>query len=126
MVRILLVDDIPDALEVLEMIFAVNPNVEIVGTARNNDEALEVLKHTVVDLISIDIYMGMYNGFDLCRTVRRKMPQIFITMCSSEGSLENRRFASSLGAHFFLEKPVSIKNVSDLIDSYQQWSVRTL
>ena len=87
MVRVLLVDDMPDILEVLELMFSFQPDVKVVGTARNNAEAQIVLNHKAVDIISIDIYMGSDNGFDLCRAVHRTMPQVFITMCSSEGSV---------------------------------------
>lgn len=118
MVRVLLVDDMPDILEVLELMFSFQPDVEIVGTARNNDEALAILKHKTVDIISIDIYMGSYNGFDLCRAIRRSMPNVFITMCSSEGSPANRRLALSLGAHFFLEKPIRLEDVQSLVSAY--------
>jgi DNA-binding NarL/FixJ family response regulator len=118
-VRVLLVDDIPDILEVLELMFSFQPNVEVVGTVRNNDEALAVLKHKAVDIITIDIYMGNDNGFDLCRAVHRIKPQVFITMCSSEGSPSNRQMAMTLGAHYFLEKPIRLEDVQSLVGTYQ-------
>ncbi|MCL6442299.1 MAG: response regulator [Alicyclobacillus sp.] len=121
MVRVILVDDAPELLEVLKWMYSLHPDVQVVGTARNNDEALELLKRIEVDIISIDIYMGKYNGFDLCRSVRKMMSHIFVTMCSSEGSGENKRIADSLGAHYFLKKPVQPQHIQELIDTYLRW-----
>jgi CheY-like chemotaxis protein len=120
-VRVLLVDDSREVLEVLELVYSFHPSIAVVGTALNNVEALDFLKHNLVDVISIDINMGKYNGFDLCRTVRRTMPHVFITMCSAVASDENQRIAQSLGAHYFLQKPVGIDDIQQLIDAYYAW-----
>jgi response regulator of citrate/malate metabolism len=120
--RVLLVDDRPEILEVLELLYSKVAELQIVGKARNIAEAKECLRLESVDVISIDIYLGCESGFDLCEFVTEAMPHIFITMCSSEGSTDNKRMAQSCGARFFLEKPVTIENLSDLVGAYLQFT----
>jgi two-component system response regulator PilR (NtrC family) len=121
-VRVLLVDDQPEILEVLELLYSMVSGLKIVGKARNISEAKECLRRQEVDVISIDIFLGRENGFDLCQFVTEAMPHIFITMCSSEGSADNRRTAQLYGARFFLEKPVKVENLTDLVGAYHQFA----
>lgn len=119
--RMLLVDDSPELLDVMESMYRFK-RVDVVGTARGNEEAQDILNKKSVDVISIDIYMGKYCGFDLCRTVRRTLPHVFITMCSGEASVEMKDIASSCGSHYFLEKPIGVENIDALVQTYHEWS----
>lgn len=120
-IRMLLVDDSPELLEMMESMYRFR-SVDIVGTARGNDEAHTILKRKPVDIVSIDIYMGEYCGFDLCRDIHRTMPEVFITMCSSEMSCEMKAIASSSGSHYCLGKPFGLADVEELVRAYYQWT----
>ncbi|MCL6446370.1 MAG: response regulator [Alicyclobacillus sp.] len=122
MIRALLVDDSPEILEVLRMMCQATGEIEVVATARNNQEAMAALEHIDIDLISIDILMGSFNGLDLCRSVRRRSPDVFITICSAESSEDNRRLAASCGAQHFLDKPVRMEALNELIGAYRVWN----
>lgn len=124
MISVLLVDDMPELLEVLEMMLIRNPEVHVVGKARNINQADDILQNHTVDLISIDIHMGEYNGFDLCRTVHSTLPHTFITMCSGDGTEENKKFALSCGAHYFLQKPIGLDGIEQLFSEYYQWKYK--
>ena len=120
-VKTLLVDDSIDTLEVLSLHFGGYTDIEIVATARNMQETLDICSSQPVELISIDIQLGTENGFDLCKKIREKLPHIFITMCSMEFDSEYQRRATDAGAHYFLAKPVSFTDISHLMLSYIQF-----
>ena len=123
-VKTLLVDDSIDTLEVLSLYFGGYPDIEIVATARNMQETLDICNTQPVELISIDIQLGTENGFDLCKKIREKLPHIFITMCSMEFDSEYQRRATDAGAHYFLPKPVSFTDISHLMLAYREFHSR--
>lgn len=120
-VCILLVDDSPEILELLTLSYHARDDVRVVGKARNYDDAVKLLGSTVVDVISIDVHMGQFTGFDLCRTVRRARPDVFITMCSGDASFAAKQLAESCGAHYYLEKPIDFERIDRMLQVYNDW-----
>ena len=123
MTHVLVVDDDRMVLEVLQLLYSIHPMVRSTSGARTYDEALMVLRSCTVDIVSIDIDLGRttYSGFDLCRTIRRTVGRVFITICSADGTPDNRRIAEFLGAHSFLQKPVNLSDIGRLMDEYEKW-----
>ncbi|GMA64788.1 response regulator [Alicyclobacillus fastidiosus] len=119
-VRVLLVDDSREALELLELLYSFR-NADVVGTALNFEQAKEIIERNNIDIISIDINMGEFCGFDLCRTVRRTRPNVFITMCSASDSEQDQRMANSCGAHYYLQKPIGFNDIDELMKAYFLW-----
>lgn len=126
MIRVLLVEDDHRVMEVLEWMFASARTVKVVGTARSYHSALRFIKSHPIDLATIDVHLGSYNGMDLCRLLRRTQPQVYIAVCSSDSTLENRQIAGSLGVQSFLAKPVDKEDVLELISDYTRWRERHL
>jgi DNA-binding LytR/AlgR family response regulator len=70
--RLLLVDDEPLALQRLELTLRDMPNVEIVGTARDGDAALDEALRLKPDLIILDVEMPGRNGLSVAATLERE------------------------------------------------------
>ena len=68
--RILLVDDEPLALERLETLMAEIADVEVVGQARDGDEAAEMIEALRPDLALLDIQMPNRDGMSLARALK--------------------------------------------------------
>ncbi|MEX2469673.1 MAG: response regulator [Pseudohongiellaceae bacterium] len=80
--RILVVDDMPANLDLLEAILS-KQNYEI-ETARSGDEALARLERFDPQVALIDVMMPGMNGYELCRRLRSRctasyLPIIFVT-----------------------------------------------
>jgi CheY-like chemotaxis protein len=104
---ILIVEDIPHILELLEVTLKFKGYD--VMTARNGDEALELIGTDPPVLILTDILMPRLDGYALAQAVRsnpetRHIPVIFIS--ATFITPEDKEFALSLGAVRFLEKPI--------------------
>ena len=81
-VRVLIVDDEPEARDLLTMLLEPVKGVRIVAYAENVDEALTQVEESDPDLILLDIQMPRKNGFDLVEALRQSdshMGYIFIT-----------------------------------------------
>lgn len=104
---ILIVEDIPHILELLEVTLKFK-GYDVI-TARNGDEALNALLSEKPALILTDILMPKLDGYALAQEVRsnpetRDIPIIFVS--ATFITPEDKDFAMRLGAVRFLEKPV--------------------
>ena len=104
---ILVVEDIPNVLELLEVTLRFKGYQ--VRTARNGQEALEAVTKEQPVLVITDILMPKMDGFALAQKLRlslqtRVVPIIFLS--ATYVTPEDKAFAMTLGAVRFLEKPV--------------------
>ena len=104
--KILIVDDEPDILELIE--YNLKKEGYQVFLARNGQEAVTEAKRSLPDLIVLDIMMPKMDGIEACR-IMRTMPEfkntfmIFLTARSEEYS-EIAGF--NVGADDYIAKPI--------------------
>lgn len=92
------------------------PQVEVMGTAHNSREAIEVLHRLTPQLVFLDVEMPFGNAFDVldgCQDLR--FETIFVT-AFSEYSLK----ALNQSAAYYLLKPVSIEELIVAVNKVQQ------
>jgi len=100
---ILVVDDAPDTVEVLER------NLTGAGydvlTARGVVEAVSILNSKAVDVVVTDLKMPGINGMDLVRHVRENCSESAVFVITGYPSVEGAVQAIKTGAEDFLAKP---------------------
>jgi DNA-binding NtrC family response regulator len=100
---ILVVDDAPDTLELLQR------NLESRGyrvlTASNVTEAIEILGTTGVDLVITDLKMPGASGMELIRHIRENFKDIEAMMITGYPTIETAVKAVKSGAEEYLTKP---------------------
>ncbi len=79
MIRTLIIDDEPIALEKLRTYVEKTPSLELIGACDNAFDAMEYVGKGVVDLIITDINMPDLNGLDFVKTLADPPMVIFIT-----------------------------------------------
>ena len=79
MLRCLLVDDEPPALDVLEVYVAAVDGLSVVARCENALQAFQVLQQQSIDLLFLDITMPRLLGTDFLRTLRNPPPVIITT-----------------------------------------------
>lgn len=82
-IRVLLVDDEPDLLLLLGIRFDLEPDLEVVGTARNGAEAVEVAHQLAPDLVVMDLLMPGTDGFEAIARLREELPELPIVAYSA-------------------------------------------
>lgn len=108
---ILVVEDVPNVLELLEVTLRFKGYPVI--TARNGQEALDCVYREHPALIISDILMPKMDGFALAHALRkdartRQIPFIFLS--ATYVTPEDKKFAMSLGASRFMEKPIDTED----------------
>ena len=108
---ILIVEDVPNVLELLEVTLRFKGYAVI--TARNGEEALEVIAKTRPVLIFTDILMPKMDGYAFIQKLRvnpgtRAIPVVFLS--ATYVTPEDKEFALSLGAARFMEKPIDTED----------------
>jgi putative two-component system response regulator len=106
--RVLVVDDLPMNLELLEAILHTQKYEVLV--ADSGMAALEILARTDVDLILLDVVMPEMDGFETCRRIKsqaatRMVPVILLTGLNDQ---ESRLKGIDAGADDFISKPPSV------------------
>jgi CheY-like chemotaxis protein len=74
-IKVLLVEDSPIALEILQRILSASTEIKVVGTARNGKQALDLIPSIQPDVICVDYYMDRMDGLELTRQLMAKYPR---------------------------------------------------
>jgi two-component system, NtrC family, nitrogen regulation response regulator NtrX len=83
-----------------------------VTVAMNGAEAVRVYTMEPPDLMLLDIWMPEMDGMETLRRVRELVPTAQVMMMSGHGSIETAVKAIKLGAYDYIEKPLSLENVT--------------
>ncbi|MBI5837064.1 MAG: sigma-54-dependent Fis family transcriptional regulator [Candidatus Eisenbacteria bacterium] len=101
--RILLVDDSPSTLEVLERHLSAEGHS--VAAADGTRRALELLSRDPFDLVIADLRMPDGDGMDLVRHVRERLPDTEVMMITGYATIQGAVDAVKTGAAEYLAKP---------------------
>jgi len=111
--RLLVVDDAPDTLEILQRNLASEGYQ--VFTAPGVLEAIEILNSTPIDLVITDFKMPKVNGLNLIRHIRENLKDTEVMMITGYASIEGAVKAVKTGAEEYLAKPFTDKELSQAI-----------
>jgi DNA-binding LytR/AlgR family response regulator len=103
MLKVLIVDDEPLALDVLETYISQMPDLELIKRCSNAIEANEALKVYDIDLMFLDIQMPQLTGIDFVKTLS-KPPMIVFTTAYPNYAIQG----FDLNALDYLLKPISL------------------
>jgi DNA-binding response OmpR family regulator len=114
---LLIVEDVPDILRLLEETLKFKGYNAV--TARNGQEALDLIQRERPALVITDIMMPKLDGFGLVHRLRlnpetRDLPVIFLT--ATYVALEDKAFALNIGVTRFIEKPVNFERFLETIN----------
>ncbi|MBD3561991.1 chemotaxis-specific protein-glutamate methyltransferase CheB [Planktothrix sp. FACHB-1355] len=82
-IKILIVEDSPVVTLILKRIFGSSPEMEVVGTAQNGLEALELIPKVQPDVICTDLHMARMNGLEFTLEVMSKYPRPILVISAS-------------------------------------------
>lgn len=122
-VKVLIVDDSAFMRKILTDILTDANQIEVVGTAKNGEDALQQIRLLSPDLVTLDVEMPVMDGITALKHIVKEF-QIPVVMLSSltQAGAELTINALELGAVDFITKPTSIFKINteeiknDLID----------
>jgi CheY-like chemotaxis protein len=116
--RILVVDDMPDNLFLMNGLF--EGRYEVVQAASGREALQVAMSATPPDLVLLDIMMPDMDGYEVMRRIRQHTPTahipiIFLTALASH---KDERLGISLGALDYLTKPVDPDQVIERVEAH--------
>jgi two-component system nitrogen regulation response regulator NtrX len=107
---ILIVDDEPAILNSVSKIL--EDEGYQVAVAKSGAEALKQITADPPDLVLLDIWMPELDGLETLKRAKEQSPRLQVMMMSGHGSIETAVKAIKLGAYDYIEKPLSLENVT--------------
>ena len=104
--KLLVVDDQPTNVRALHQLFRVECDVFM---ANSGEQAIDMCRSQLPDLVLLDVVMDDINGHEVCRRLKADpltadIPIIFIT---AKGEEDDEAFGLELGAVDFISKPIN-------------------
>lgn len=76
MIKVLIADDQEVVCEGLKRILQSDPEIRVIGTVNNGQQALDLINHQVPDLVLMDLQMPIMNGVQAIRQIRKTHPDL--------------------------------------------------
>jgi len=110
MVKVLIVDDSAFMRNTLSSMISTDPEIQVVGVARDGAEAVEKVAQMKPDIVTLDVEMPKMNGIEALRLIMAKtpVPVVMVSSMTTEGAKATLD-ALEIGAVDFIPK-----NLSDL------------
>jgi DNA-binding NarL/FixJ family response regulator len=103
-VRVLIADDEPLFVETVEALLAGDERVEVVGTATNGKQAVELATALTPDVTLMDISMPILDGIEATRRIRERLPNACVLVLTGSSISADVDRARQAGVAAFLTK----------------------
>jgi len=103
-VRVLIADDEPLFVETVESLLADDERVEVVGTAENGKQAIELALALAPDVTLMDISMPVLDGIEATRRIREHLPNACVLVLTGSSISADVDRARQAGVAAFLTK----------------------
>lgn len=115
-IRVLIVDDSAFMRFTIAKHLGDHPRINVVGSARDGNEALEMIPKLNPDVVTLDVEMPHLDGLSTLREIMTRFPRpvVMLSSLTSEGTVETVQ-ALTLGAVDFIAKPSNKANVHVVI-----------
>lgn len=115
MARVLIVDDAMFMRTTLTTMLS-NGNHEVVGQAENGEQAVQLYKELLPDIVTMDVTMPVMDGIESVREIVKFDKNAKIIMCSAMGQQKVVVEAIEAGAKDFIVKPFEELRVLETVN----------
>ncbi len=108
MIKVVVVDDSAFMRKAISTMLAKDPEIQVVATARDGEEGLELIRKHDPDVVTLDVEMPRMDGLTCLRHIMMEMPRpvLMVSSLTNEGA-EATLKALDLGAVDFIPKQLS-------------------
>ncbi|MGE5614153.1 MAG: sporulation transcription factor Spo0A [Bacillota bacterium] len=130
-IQIVIADDNKEFIDILSEYLNSQNDIEVVGTAKDGNEACELIIEKMPDIVILDIIMPHLDGLGVLEKLRsmtlKKRPLFIILSAVGQDKITQRALA--LGAEYYVVKPfdieVLVSRIRQLKDSSQNPVIRS-
>ena len=116
--KVLIVEDDPMVSMINEQYVNRNKAFRVVKKCKDGKSALEYLENNDVDLIVLDVYMPLMDGFETLRQIRKNKKSVDIIMVTAANDRASLEEALHLGVVDYLVKPFTYDRFRIALDKY--------
>lgn len=114
-IRLLIVDDHTVIREGLTLLLSTVSDIEVIGTASNGRDAVEIVKTRKPDVVIMDLHMPIMDGADAMKEIRKASPSTKLIVLSSYKEKDEVLRAIDSGAHAYLLKDGPVEELAQAI-----------
>ena len=115
MIRVLLAEDQGMVLGALAALLELEPDIEVVGRARDGKEALDLVEKATPDVILTDIEMPRMTGLELAAELKRRKSAARVVIVTTFGRSGYLRRALDAGAAGYLLKDSPAERLAEAV-----------
>jgi len=120
MIKVLIVEDDPMVSELNSRYVKKIEGFDVVGIARDGEEALSKIKELRPQLIILDIYMPKISGIKLLKEIRKQNIRVDAILVTAARDVESIDEILKLGAVDYLVKPFEFQRFKLALDGYKE------
>jgi two-component system response regulator CpxR len=83
--------------------------------AYDGEQALDMLKEDVPDVMVLDLMMPGIDGIEVLRRIKHDHPEVEVIILTGHGSEREETLANELGAFAYLNKPVNVDRLAQVM-----------
>ncbi len=110
--RIVIADDQASVRQGLELLLGGLPDIEVLGTAANGQEALDLVEHQRPDAILLDLHMPVLDGIETTRRLTAEHPEVAIVILTTYADDQSVLDALRAGARSYLTKDADRSDIA--------------
>jgi DNA-binding NarL/FixJ family response regulator len=114
-IRVLIADDQRAVREGLAMLVGLTDDIQVVGTAADGVEAVDLANELRPDVVLMDLRMPEMEGADATRTIRTAQPDVHVLVLTTYADDDSLFPALQAGAHGYLTKDASAEEIERAI-----------
>jgi DNA-binding NarL/FixJ family response regulator len=103
-IRVLIADDQPAVRRGLHLRLSLEPEVEVIGEARDGAEAISLARSLQPDVVLMDVRMPGMDGIEATAALRAVARESAVVILSLDDSAKTRTRAKEVGAMAFVSK----------------------
>lgn len=128
-IRVLMIDDNVNLVEMVKDYFEKHPKIEIVGSANDGMEGLNIIKEGKLkyDLIILDLIMPKKDGLSVLKELKSLNIISNVIVATSYNAPDTIRKVSEYGANYYILKPFELSDLEDkILDTFNTASSKSI
>ena len=115
--RIIVADDQASVREGLVVLLGLLPDIEVVGSAADGEQALQVVAQTRPDAIVLDLHMPVLDGIGATRTLAAEHPEVAVVVLTTYADDSSVLAALQAGARSYITKDADRAHIAQALRS---------
>ena len=128
-IKVLMIDDNVNLIQMVDDYFEDNSKIEIVGKAYDGEEGLKIIKEGTLkyDLIILDLIMPKKDGMSVLKELKELNINCNVIVATSYNAPDTIRKVSEMGANYYILKPFDMYDLEErIIDTVSELDKRTI